>query len=90
MKFDCGEEWTEKEQRLMNWHRVFIFWPKKVASHDCRFLEFVHRRFKRSCRFSERVWDPEYRAIERPKPVDRAMSRVEKFIKGPEDGHGKH
>lgn len=51
MKFDCGptrEEKLEmrKAQYIANqrWHKVFAWTPKRVGSHDCRWLETVERR----------------------------------------------
>lgn len=57
MKFDCGltaadrltEQWkSTQEVRKHNaqWHRVFAWFPIKIASHDCRWLEYVERRDK--------------------------------------------
>ena len=51
MKFNCGP--TEDEKRALRkaqyvanqkWHRVFTWWPRRVGSHDCRWLEYVERR----------------------------------------------
>jgi len=56
MKWDCGETFEEKRERLRAWHRWFAWYPIKVADHDCRWLEFVERK-----RFSSyEYW--EYRA----------------------------
>jgi hypothetical protein len=44
MKIDFGETREEKEDRLSKWHKFFAIWPREVASHDYRFLEYVMRR----------------------------------------------
>lgn len=44
MKFDCGESATERFERLSQWHPWFAWFPVKVGSRDCRWLETVQRR----------------------------------------------
>lgn len=44
MKFDCGETFEEKRQRLEQWHPKFAWLPIRVTDHDCRWLEYVERR----------------------------------------------
>ena len=41
MRFDCGETWDEKHTRLSNWHKKFLWLPRKIGSHNCRWLEFA-------------------------------------------------
>ena len=43
MKFDCGETWHEKVKRLQTPHKFFCLWPRRVAEHDCRWLEYIER-----------------------------------------------
>lgn len=43
MKFDCGETEQEKKKRLEEWHDFFCLLPRKVADHDCRWLETIER-----------------------------------------------
>lgn len=45
MKFNCGETDSERRARQSTWHRWFAWRPVRVASHDCRWLEWVERRF---------------------------------------------
>ena len=45
MKFDCGLDPEEKKQYYLNWHKKFAWFPIKVGSHDCRWLEFVYRKY---------------------------------------------
>lgn len=56
MKFDCGPTKQHKDaqavarkevtaRRLRNWHRVFAVIPIKLGPHDCRWLEWVERRY---------------------------------------------
>lgn len=55
MKFNCGptpEEQREAHRvkfvahvrRLEEWHDFFVIWPRRIGSHDCRFLETIQRR----------------------------------------------
>lgn len=44
MKWDCGETRAERYERLSEWHRWFAWYPVRVGSHDCRWLEYVERR----------------------------------------------
>lgn len=56
MKFNCGLSPKEKDaarwervqakvDRLSEWHRTFAWFPVRVGSGDCRWLEFVERRY---------------------------------------------
>lgn len=63
MKFDCGETWYEKKERLSNWHPFFCLLPRKIADHDCRWLEYVERKGKPSYSpYDGYSWAWEYRA----------------------------
>ena len=44
MKFDCGETRRERYDWSTNWHLWFAWYPVKVGSHDCRWLEYVERK----------------------------------------------
>ena len=44
MKFDCGETTKEYFERIKQWQDHFCIIPKRVAPHDCRWLETVQRR----------------------------------------------
>lgn len=55
MKLRCGPTPEERHQAVrdkmqaeimaaMEWHDVFAWWPRQVASGDCRWLETVQRR----------------------------------------------
>ena len=44
MKFDCGETFQEKKDRLSGWHDYFAWLPVRVGSHDCRWLETIRRK----------------------------------------------
>ena len=67
MKFDCGETWAEKQQRLDQWHRYFAWRPVMIASHDCRWLEFVERRGTFWSSWGDSGWDWQYRPLESKK-----------------------
>lgn len=61
MKFDCGETYAERLERLSNWHRVFAWFPVRVGPHDCRWLETVERKEIGGSLSDEWKW--EYRCI---------------------------
>lgn len=44
MKWDCGPDLDERYRRLEQWHRWFAWRPVRVASHDCRWLEWIERK----------------------------------------------
>ena len=55
MKFDCGMSPAERRElkkareqeryeRLTNWHDWYAWFPARVGSRDCRWLEVVERR----------------------------------------------
>lgn len=46
MKIDCGPTSAEKFAASKEWHPVFLLWPKRFGSHDCRWFETVDRRWK--------------------------------------------
>lgn len=62
MRFDCGETYSERWERLGKWHRWFAWFPVKVDKHDCRWLEYVERR--KECRVY--TYDNEYVVEYRP------------------------
>lgn len=63
MRFNCGETAEEKEARVTDWHRWFAWYPVRVASGDCRWLEYVERRCTMQCGFNDYWYSNEYRAI---------------------------
>jgi len=68
MRFNCGKKGSSLE-RVKQWHRHFAWWPVKVAEYDCRWLEFVERRYPEAWigPSSGNLWweHPEYRAIKK-------------------------
>ena len=62
MKFDCGPTWEEKVEAKSKWHRCFAWFPVRIASHDCRWLEVVERKGKRSG-MMDPAWAYEYRGV---------------------------
>ncbi|MGE3333661.1 MAG: hypothetical protein AB7I36_08460 [Rhodospirillaceae bacterium] len=85
MKFNCGPSpdekrasrhiakmtrLREKAEALRGWHRVFAWWPIRIAPGECRWLEYVERRIPRAtAHYSDWegftiVWNgkPEFRA----------------------------
>jgi hypothetical protein len=44
MKFNCGPTPEEKCAARKEWHRWFAWRLVRVASGDCRWLEYVERR----------------------------------------------
>jgi hypothetical protein len=64
MRFDCGETHEEKALRLENWHRWFAWYPVRVGSHDCRWLEAVERKGTFRGWIGDPYWEWEYRALD--------------------------
>ena len=63
MKIDCGETWADKKARLSEWHPFFTLWPRMLASHDCRWLEWIERKGDYfSCPLTGGGWLWQYRA----------------------------
>jgi hypothetical protein len=58
MRFDCDKHLYKQE-----WHRWFAWYPVKVKTHDCRWLEYIDRKV--TYRLCYDGWDKntEYRAI---------------------------
>lgn len=48
MKFNCGPTYAEERVAARKWHRVFAWSPVRIASGDCRWLEWVERRTRRT------------------------------------------
>lgn len=48
MKFDCGKTLGERREDAqtywMQWQPWFAWYPVRVGSHDCRWLEYVERK----------------------------------------------
>ncbi len=59
MKWDCDVWWHNEE-----WHRWFAWYPARIGDHDCRWLEYIERRY---CYHISDFW--EYRALETPRDV---------------------
>ena len=63
MKFNCGPTLREKVEARKEWHEWFAWYPVRVASGDCRWLETVERRGEHDWGYDgESYWDYEYRA----------------------------
>ena len=64
MRFRCGPSYQEKFQARQQWHRWFAWYPVRVASGHCRWLETVERRGHTSYAFDGAFgdFDYEYRA----------------------------
>lgn len=82
MKWDCDKKHRDKFARQLKsfeeskqWHKVFAWWPTRVASGDCRWLEYVERRNRNKTTDTidiyflftycapATIWSWEYRAI---------------------------
>lgn len=48
MKLNCGPTHMERRQqewqRFCTWHKWFAWYPVRVGSGDCRWLEYVERK----------------------------------------------
>ena len=62
MKFNCGEDWKVTLLRLEIWHDHFALVPRRVANHDCRWLETIQRKGRFISGMGYSGWDWEYRA----------------------------
>jgi hypothetical protein len=45
MRFNCGPTAHEKRIARRQWHRWFAWFPVRVGSRDCRWLETIERRY---------------------------------------------
>lgn len=60
MKFNCGRETRIKQ--LLDWHRHFALFPVQTDGDECRWMEWVERKY--TWRGSSGAfYDPEYRAL---------------------------
>ena len=67
MKFNCGETWSTKQQRLQEWHEWFAWHPIRLGDHDCRWLEKVQRKGTLCWGgWIDSWWYWDYKAIENP------------------------
>lgn len=68
MKFNCGPTWQERRDAKQEWHLWFAWRPVRIASGDCRWLEYVW--CKGTVRYSwlDEHWRWEYRGRENGRP----------------------
>jgi len=72
MKFNCGISYPDRVKAAGEWHSWFAWYPVRLGSHDCRWLETVERKLKTVKQFRYDVivlgnacWlDWEYRAVQ--------------------------
>lgn len=64
MRWDCGPSPAERFAALLEWHPFFALWPRRVGSHDCRWLEWIERKGTFDAEMAQfgMAWDWEYRA----------------------------
>lgn len=70
MKFDCGASREEKKskanqkyQEAQKDHKWFAWFPVKVSQRDCRWLEYVNRRWHTEAahrRFDSYYWEDQF------------------------------
>ena len=67
MKLNCGPTWEEKRDARKEWHDWFAWYPVRIGSNHCRWLETVERkgtfRRKQWCEYED-FWIYEYRVKE--------------------------
>ncbi len=63
MKFDCGPTWKEQYEAKEKWHKYFTWFPVRVASHDCRWLEQIQRKGIPHHAMGDLWWTWEYRSL---------------------------
>lgn len=62
MKFNCGRGKGAMQEYWTNWHRIFAWYPIQIDDFDCRWLEYVERKY-RWVGASGTPYDPSYRAV---------------------------
>ncbi len=62
MKFNCGPTREEKIAAKQLWHSWFAWFPVRVASGDCRWLELIERRSDYVRGIRHGGWVHQYRA----------------------------
>ncbi len=63
MKIDCGLSYTEHVEAKSKWHKYFAWFPVRIVSHDCRWLEVIERKGTYYCGMYDSDWTYEYRSI---------------------------
>ena len=63
MRFDCGPTWAERRAAKEQWHRFFAVFPRRLGSHDCRWMEWIERKGEVHCGLHGVWWTYEYRAV---------------------------
>lgn len=63
MRFNCGPTWQERTALRECWHRWFAWYPVRVGTRDCRWLETIERRGKYWAFYGGAGWDWEYRPV---------------------------
>lgn len=66
MKFNCGPTWNDEKKQKEEWHLWFAWYPIKIKSHDCRWLENIYRKgtFIQSANLGYYRWIWEYESRE--------------------------
>lgn len=81
MKFNCGPTKAEKraikEAKLKEWHKKFLWWPRRMGPRDCRWLEYVEYRegwFDEGAYYPGHSYKKQYRlpTLEINKAADRS------------------
>lgn len=49
MKFNCGLSAEEKWEYKKKWHPWFAWYPVRIGHRDCRWLEYVDRKYVFHC-----------------------------------------
>lgn len=63
MKFNCGPTRAEKTAAKEAWHEWFAWFPVRVYSGDCRWLETVARKGVFNPDYSHYYWTWTYKAL---------------------------
>lgn len=63
MRFNCDRKATRADY-FLNWHRWFAWYPVKIKTGDCRWLEIVERKYEYQGQIHpNRFFEPEYRPM---------------------------
>ena len=63
MKFNCGPTWEEKKLAKEKPHAWFAWFPVRIGSRDCRWLEDVLRTGTFHSSWTDTYWTYEYSAL---------------------------
>jgi hypothetical protein len=67
MKFNCGLTRYEKRALKEEWHKKFLWFPKRMEDGYCHWLEFIERKGLYVNGIYDDWWHFSYRLLEKKK-----------------------